>query len=326
MFMKPNLKRSRRSAPAFPPAGALSEYLAGLRKDPKRLASKFFYDDEGNRLFDRICSLEEYYPTRSEFQILRENVEEIGALIGEDAALVELGSGTGDKGRMLLNHLWNPAAYIPVEIGREQLERSVDETLIAFPELTIKPVCTDYTQNLRLPSLPSNVRRMVLFFPGSTIGNFEPIEAIGFLLKLVRLGGKKAGLLIGIDLKKEAGMLEAAYNDPHGVTAAFNRNILARANRDWGANFQVDAFRHQAFYDQSQSRIVMQLVSQCEQEVSIGSERIAFASEERVTTEYSYKYTIGEFQALARLARFSPRAVWTDPEKLFSLHYLTVEG
>lgn len=323
--MKAKLKtgsRRRRSSRSY--GGVLHEYISGLRRFSKKLPCKLFYDEQGNRLFDRICGLEEYYPTRTEFAILHENAAEIAQRAGRGTALVELGSGTGAKGRMLLNHLREPALYVPVEIAREQLSRSCEEIQADFPELGILSICTDYTQDFRLPVFSPDVRRPLLFFPGSTLGNFEPIEAVGFLLRLAQLGGEGAALLIGIDLKKEKSRLEAAYNDSNGVTAAFNLNILARANRELGADFRLDCFRHRAFYDEMHGRVVMQLESQCDQQVRVGPEMFSFARDETITTEYSYKYSVGEFQALARLAGFSAARVWTDPEKLFSLHYLTV--
>jgi len=300
-----------------------SEYLAGLKKDPKRLPSKFFYDDRGSRLFDRICNLEEYYLTRSEFSILREKAESIAAIAGKRVALVDLGSGTGEKGRILLNQLSEPVAYIPVEISREQLNRSVEETRNAFPKIPIAPLCVDYTRDLTLPDVADRAERILVFFPGSTIGNFEPTEAVDFFQKVADLDRKGVSLLIGVDLKKEKAILDAAYNDAAGVTAAFNLNILARANREWGTDFLLDQFSHRAFYDPLEGRVVMQLESRSEQEVRVGRELIGFDRHERITTEHSYKYTVEEFLALARRGRFSPEAVWTDRDRLFSLHYMT---
>lgn len=324
--MTPKVKSHRRGGSIFRPAQSpLNDYLDGLSRTPKRLPCKLFYDDAGNRLFDQICALEEYYPTRTEFSILRENLEEISRLVGAGAAVVELGSGNPTKARVLLRSLLSPAAYVPIEISREQLLRSCEEIQEEFSSLNILPVCTDYTADLQLPSLPGETRGVLLFFPGSTLGNFEPIDALAFLLKLAHLSGKGTGLLIGIDLKKHPAVLEAAYNDARGVTAAFNLNILARANRELGADFQLDQYRHVVSYDLSHGRVVMQLESLRPQRVRLGSETVLFDRAERITTEYSYKYSIGEFQALARLAGFAPQVVWTDPEELFSLHYLTVE-
>lgn len=327
--MTSDLKQKHRGASLVEPKGdAVNEYLSGLRRTPKKLPSKLFYDDNGNRLFDEICRLDEYYPTRMEFTILRRNLPEISQLAGAGATLVELGSGTPAKARLLLEHLRAPLAYVPVEISRTQLIRSCEELQTDYPELKIFPVCTDYTGELRLPPLPNGHSnedgRMFMFFPGSTLGNFEPIEALAFLLKLAQVGGGGSGLLIGIDLKKDSEVLEAAYNDRQGITAAFNLNILARANRELAANFQLDQFRHHAFYEPLHGRVVMQLESLCDQEVQIGREPFYFRRAERITTEYSYKYSIGEFRALARLAGFSPQVLWTDPDEMFSLHYLTV--
>lgn len=304
--------------------GLLDEYLAGLRRRPKRLPSKFFYDEEGSRLFEQICGLDEYYPTRTECAILGTHVDEIVERVGERATIVELGSGDGVKVRILLNHLREPAAYVPVDISREQLNRSCEELRSEYAGLPVFPVCADYTHALGLPEISGESRSTLLFFPGSTFGNLEPIEALGFLLRLARRQGSGTGLLIGIDLKKEESVLKAAYNDSSGVTAAFNRNILARANRDFGANFEVDQFDHCVHYDSAHGRIVMELESLRRQEVQVAGERISFERGERITTEYSYKYRIPEFRALAGLAGFTHRAVWTDPDELFSLHYLEV--
>jgi len=302
----------------------MSEFLNGLRQAPKRLPSKFFYDEEGSRLFEQICDLEEYYPTRTELAILQENAGEIGDAIGEGAPVVELGTGSSTKIRTLLRALRAPAAYVPVEICQERLDQTCRELKQEFPSVPAVPVCADYTNGLHLPNLAATAAPL-LFFPGSTIGNFEPIEALAFLQKLVRLTGHGARLLIGVDLKKDRAVLEAAYNDRQGVTAAFNRNILERANRDFGTTFNPESFAHRAWYDADHGRIVMQLESTVQQSVEMMGERVFFAEGERITTEYSYKYTLGEFNALARLAGFVPQRVWTDEKSLFSVHLLQAE-
>jgi L-histidine Nalpha-methyltransferase len=301
-----------------------AEYIAGLKCTPKRLPSKFFYDAEGSRLFEKICKLDEYYLTRAEVQILKERGPEIADLVGERVAVVELGSGSDRKIRLLLEELEQPVAYVPVEISEEQLRESSEAVQQDFPQVEAYPVCADYTNGLKLPALPPQVRRTLLFFPGSTLGNFEPIEALAFLQKLARLAGPGAALLIGVDLKKDPAVLEAAYNDREGVTAEFNLNILARANREFGADFDLSCFAHAAFWDGAHRRIVMQLESLCDQDVRVGAEQIHLASGERIITEYSYKYTQGEFAALARLSGFVPWKSWTDPEEKFSLHLLAV--
>jgi L-histidine Nalpha-methyltransferase len=323
--MSPQVRKGRGRTPVFRSVeGSLGDYLDGLGRAPKRLPCKLFYDDFGNRLFDRICEVEEYYPTRTELEILRGNAAEISGLAGSGVVLVEFGSGSPTKADLLLSHLNNPSAYIPVEISADQLLRSCEALRERFPGLRISPVCADYTRDFALPPLPAETKGVLLFFPGSTLGNFEPIDALAFLLKLAHLGGRGASLLIGIDLRKDSAVLEAAYNDSVGVTAAFNLNILARANREHAADFALERFRHVAFFEPLPGRIVMQLESTCEQEVRIAGHHFFFARGERIITEYSYKYGIGEFRALARLAGFHPQAVWTDPQELFSLHYLAV--
>lgn len=296
------------------------EVLFGLRQVPKTLPCKFFYDHSGSLIFEQICELEEYYLTRLETKILRDHIQEIKALCGAEFVLIELGSGSSTKTRLLLNNL-PAAAYIPIDISRQQLFDSARELSRAYPRLEIDPLCADYTRELNLlPQLDS--RRSIVFFPGSTIGNFEPDGAAAFLSRIRSVCKPDGGMLIGVDLKKPRSIIERAYNDTRGVTAAFNLNLLSRANRELGADFNMDWFRHQAVYNEQQGRIEMRLVSMRAQTVHIGNARISFLRGEYITTEHSYKYTLESFEEVARQAGFTVRQVWTDPDCWFSVFFL----
>ena len=305
------------------PADMRAEVLAGLGLAQKRLAPKFFYDAEGSRLFDAICELPEYYPTRTEIGILRRHGAEMAVRLGRDALLIELGSGSSLKIRTLLEAL-RPAVYMPVDISGEHLLRSAQDLADAFPELAIHAVCADYSTAFLLP-VDAHEHPRAAFFPGSSIGNFEPPAAARFLHRVGQLLGPGGRLLIGVDLVKDTARLTAAYNDANGVTAAFNRNLLARINRELGADFDLGAFRHDAFYNAEQSRIEMHLVSTRPQRVHVAGEPFDFVEGETIHTECSYKYRIDGFQALAAEVGFSPEQVWTDPEGLFSVHCLARE-
>ena len=299
--------------------------LQGLRSTPKTLPCKFFYDAEGSRLFDRICELPEYYPTRTECALLQARAPEIAALVGPHAGLVEFGSGAGVKVRLLLAALRYPAAYVPVDISRGHLLAAAASLASDFPGLRIVPVCADYTGRFALPRLPgSRPRRLAGFFPGSTIGNFTPSEAAGFLRRTGQLLGRGSMMIVGVDLLKDAAVLEAAYDDAAGVTAAFNLNLLARINRELDADFDLAAFSHEARWNAGDSRVEMHLVSRAAQSVQIGGDRVGFARDESVHTENSYKYTLAGFAELARSAGYDPVANWTDPADLFSIHVLKV--
>lgn len=297
--------------------------LRGLHSDPKRIPCKYFYDEEGCRLFREICALPEYYPTRTEFGLLHAHADEIAKLAGPDVEVMEFGAGAGEKIRVLLNALMRPRAYIPVDIAASWMADVVESLAADYPDLPLIPLVCDFAGDISWP-LKSRARR-VAFFPGSTIGNFEPAEARDFLSRTSRLlnGGS---LLIGVDLVKDPGLLHAAYNDRAGVTAAFNLNLLARANREADANFNLSRFAHYAFYNPMARRIEMYLVSTMRQEVSVCGRRIHFSEGESVLTEYSCKYTVDEFQKLALSAGFVPRSVWYDAERLFSLHWLDAPG
>jgi dimethylhistidine N-methyltransferase len=298
--------------------------LDGLAQPHKRLPCKFFYDAEGSRLFDEICQLPEYYPTRTELAILEARAGELAARLGRRVRLVEFGSGAGYKVRLLLRTLAAPAAYVPVDISRSQLLGAATSLARDFPALHIAPVCADYTQPFDLPASTAEIARTTAgFFPGSTIGNFNPAQAETFLAQSRALLGPGAWMIVGVDLHKDTAVLNAAYNDAVGVTAAFNLNLLRRINRELDGGFDLQAFRHHAFYNEAERRIEMHLVSLRDQSVRIGdAAAIGFAAGETIHTEDSYKYEIADFQRLAARAGFAPVEAWTDRERLFAIHLL----
>ena len=304
--------------------GFLSEAVAGLSQPQKTLPCKFLYDEEGSRLFNEICELEEYYPTRTENQILRDNINEIAGLIGSECRLVEFGSGSSTKTRHLLTHLPSLSGYIPIDISGPQLLASAVQLAGEFPGLEINPLEADYGELSEIPDTKRTPRRTVAFFPGSTIGNFDPVAAVAFLRNIAFLCGSDGGLLIGIDRKKPRRILEPAYNDPKGVTAKFNLGILARANRELGADFDLSAFHHHAPYNEAQNRIEMHLVSKRAQWVHLDSQEFSFEAGEYITTEHSYKYTLPGFAGLALRAGFELVRNWEDRNHLFSLLFLRV--
>jgi len=302
------------------------DVLAGLRRSPRSIPSKYLYDERGSELFERICELQEYYPTRTELAITRKHLAEIADCLGPRCLLVEYGSGSSLKTRILLDRLEEPAGYVPIDISREHLARSAAELDAAYPGLEVLPVCADYTGDYDLPRPRREPRHVVVYFPGSTIGNFTPPEARDFLAHVAEVCGPGGGLLIGVDLVKGREILERAYDDAAGVTAAFNRNLLARANRELGADFDPDGFAHLAVWNAELGRIEMHLESRRDQEVRVGDERLCFRAGERIHTENSYKYEVDQFAALAGSAGLDMVAVWTDPERLFSVQYLEVPG
>ena len=294
------------------------DMVAGFRKSPKALPSKYFYDDEGSRLFDAICELPEYYPTRTEIGLLEAHAGEMAALIGPDVELVEFGAGSLKKVGILLDALAHPRAYRPVDISGDYLATHATELAQHYPNIAVRPIVADFTK----PLVISDSRaRIAGFFLGSTIGNLERAEALAFLSRAAKLFAG-SGLLIGVDLIKDPAILHAAYNDAAGVTAAFNKNMLVRANRELDMTFDLDAFAHYAFYEPAQQRVEMHLVSQTRQRIRVAGESFAIAEGETIHTENSYKYTLDGFRALAAEAGFRPRAVWRDPHALFSLHWL----
>jgi len=300
----------------------IPEILTGLTSSRKTLPCKLFYDERGSLLFDRICELEEYYPTRTEQSILVEALPEIVNLVGSAAQLIEYGSGSSHKTRLLLRALRDLVAYLPIDISRDYLLDVAKGLKEEFTGLAIHPICADYTQSVEIPPTFGSQARRVFFFPGSTIGNFDRDEALFFLKRTANLAGENGALIIGVDLKKDRSVLEAAYNDRQGVTAAFNLNILSRVNRELGAHFDPSKFAHKAFYSEHRGRIEMHLESKYNHRVKVGSTEIEFKAQETIHTENSYKFTVEEFHALARRAGFLPIRTWTDEQKWFSVHFL----
>jgi len=301
-----------------------ADVLQGLQNRVKTLPPKYFYDDRGAQLFEDICELPEYYPTRTEMSILREHGADMATRLGSGCMLVEFGSGASVKVRILLDHLDTPAAYVPIDVAKLQLVETASDLARRYPELDILPVCADYMGTLELPTPKRKAVRTAGFFPGSTIGNLEPPEADSFLRRVASLCGSGGGLLVGVDLQKDRQVLEPAYNDAQGVTAAFNLNILERINRDLGADFDLASFRHRAIYNEALGRIEMRLISLHEQLVHVGEAGIEFAQGETITTEYSYKYSLEGFRTTANRAGFDVERVWTDPGDLFSVQLLRV--
>ena len=296
------------------------DVLAGLALPQKSIPPKYFYDEQGCRLFEAICELPEYYLTQTETAILRRNIADIAQFVGPDAQLIEYGSGVQAKTRILIQAL-QTRLYVPIDIATDTLRASSNELAGRFPWLNVVGVCADYTRPLALPEFVGvPIRRKAVFFPGSTVGNFTPAEALQFLRQAHRTVGAGGALLIGVDLEKDKATLDAAYADSQGVTARFNLNLLQRINRELGADFQVNRFRHKAFYDPVQGRVEMHLESLVSQIVDVAGQRFDFAPGETIHTEISCKYSVAEFQELGRRAGFSPEKVWTDPEQLFSVH------
>ncbi len=297
--------------------------LDGLLARPRHLPSAYLYDARGSALFEQICTLPEYYPTRTELAILQTHAAAMAARIGSRAVLVEPGSGAGVKTALLLAQLHEPAAYVPVEISPSALEVTVQAMAARFPQLPIHPQQADFTQAFTLPPALGHAggagERVVFFFPGSTIGNFDPQQAQALLARWRLLGGPNAGLLIGIDLRKDVAVLQAAYDDAQGVTAAFNRNLLVRINREFGADFVPDAFDHLARYDAEHGRIEMHLQSREAQVAHIVGHALRFDAGETIHTENSYKYTLSGFAALAEQAGWQQDAHWTDPLQRFGV-------
>lgn len=298
----------------------LEDVLAGLALPQKSLPPKYFYDEQGCRLFEAICELPEYYPTRTEMAILRNCAAELAQFVGPDVQLIEFGSGSQAKTRILIEALKAPL-YVPVDIAGETLRSSSGELARVFPWLNIVGICADYSRPFVLPEFAGvPIRRKVVFFPGSTIGNLTPAEAVAFLGHARGTAGTGGALIIGVDLKKDKRLLDAAYADAQGVTAQFNLNLLHRINRELQGDFRVSRFRHKAFYDPSLGRVEMHLESLCSQSVHVAGRRFDFASGDTIHTEISCKYSIAEFQEMGRRAGFSPERVWTDPEQLFGVH------
>ncbi len=307
-----------------PDAGASirAEVHAGLRSSPKTLAPKFFYDDLGAQLFEEICEQPEYYLTRAELAILREHAGAIADRIGPNAALVEYGSGAGVKVRLLLDAMHSPVAYTPIDISHAQLAHVASTLGRDYPGVAVRPLCADYMERLELPVLPASTKRRVAFFPGSTIGNLHPAQAIGFLQRVRHAIAPSGALVLGVDRRKEKGVLDAAYNDAAGVTERFNLNMLERLNRDLDANFDLSRFRHVAFFNEEASRIEMHLESTEDQSVCIGNEAVMFSAGETIWTESSYKYDEAALANVAGAAGFEVKQLWTDGDERFWVAYL----
>jgi dimethylhistidine N-methyltransferase len=303
------------------------DVIDGLTAQPKQVPSKYLYDARGSKLFDEITRLREYYPTRTEAAIMTEHVDVMADAVGEGALLVEYGSGSSEKTRILLDEMSGDlAGYVPVDISREHLVDAADRLAAAYPDLAVQPVCADYTASFPVPVPGDDPARTVVYFPGSTIGNFRPTDAEAFLEIMAETAGPGGGLLIGVDLRKDPDVLRAAYNDEEGVTAAFNLNLLRRINREVGADFTLDAFEHEARWNDDESCIEMYLVSTEAQTVDVAGETIAFDAGETIHTEYSYKFTLDRFSHLAESAGFTIEEVWTDDDRLFSVQYAEVEA
>jgi len=319
--MHTNLNRLKKFEPEKD--GLLGEILTGLTKSQKQLPSKLFYDKKGSALFDEICELEEYYLTRTETSIMTENIDEICSVLGSKCLLIELGSGSSKKIRLLLSGLKDPAGYVPIDISEEHLMSSVEILARDYPDLRIYPVYADYTQPFSLPPIESEPAKKVIYYPGSTIGNFEPKYASIFLNRIANRLDKGDGMLIGIDLKKDKKTLEDAYNDKTGVTAEFNINILERLNRELGTNFNLKNWKHDAFYNKEHGRIEMHLESLTEQDVKVNGSVINYSKGETILTEYSYKHSVKEFQELVSDS-FKLEKVWKDKDNKFGILYFSV--
>lgn len=297
---------------------------AALRQHPRSIPPKFFYDARGSHLFDLICTTTEYYPTRTEIGILDHFGAHVAELIGTSCVLIELGSGSATKTPLLLRHLNNDAEYVAIDICEPHLLQSTQRLQTMFPSMQMRSLCADYTRLLSLPLDIGSARRRVVFFPGSTIGNCTPIEAVQLLRHAAQLVGVDGALLIGVDSKKSPAVLNAAYNDASGYTAAFNRNLLVRMQRELGAQVDTEGFSHYAYYNAVQGRVEMHLVSQRKQSIRLGREHFQFEEGETIHTENSYKYTAQEFQCLAQEAGWQPKMLWSDREGLFNVCYLSL--
>ncbi len=300
-----------------------AEILQGLTAEQKRISPKYFYDQRGSELFDEICRLPEYYPTRTELKLMEQHLDEVARLVGPRAAVIEFGAGSNVKVRKLLDHLVEPAAYVPVEISADYLLQQAQELARDYPTVHVQPVFADFTQPFELPDHPVTPRRNLIFFPGSTIGNFTHSQARELLQVMHHEARPGGALLIGVDLRKDTAILHAAYNDSRGVTAKFNLNVLRRFNLELDSDFRLEDFHHQAIYDEAEGRIEMRLRSIRAQTVSVAGQEIDFERDEFIITEYSHKYTLEQFGALAKDAGFEPQRCWVDDDSLFSMHYMT---
>lgn len=311
----------------YVPTGAnfLEDAKAGFSRPQKTLPCKYFYDERGSGLFSKICKLDEYYLARTEISIMHAHAPEMGEAIGPGCALIEYGIGSALKTRILLEHLEDPVACIPVDISRQYLLRSASELEKDYPEIEFIPVCTNFSEPFEVPKTRAEPTRAIAYFSGSTIGNLSPTEAAGLFGNMAKTCGSGGGLLIGIDLIKDVALLEAAYNDSQGVTAEFNKNILIRMNRELGANFDPKKFDHLAFYNEAECRIESHLVSRVAQRVCLGDDEFSFLKGETIHSENSQKYDIEEFSAFAAKCGFLRERAWTDSEEMFAVLFLSLE-
>jgi dimethylhistidine N-methyltransferase len=299
------------------------EIITGLSAENKYLPSKLFYDEKGSKLFDEICELDEYYPTRTELKIMKDNIKEITSFLDKETLFIEFGSGSSLKTKLILDNVDNLAGYIPIDISETHLKESANKISERYPNLDVYPLAADYTQSLEFPAIKNNVEKKVAYFPGSTIGNFTPNEAIKFFEIVADEIGKNGGLLIGVDMIKEKSILELAYDDSKGVTAEFNLNILSHINSKLNSNFELKNFSHLSFYNSSENRIEMHLKSTIDQIIKIGEHSIEFKEDETILTEYSHKYSLESFEQLCSNS-FQIRKVWMDLNSYFSVQYLSV--
>lgn len=303
-----------------------SDVIAGLMGSRKSLPCKYLYDRAGSTLFDQICELDEYYVTRAELEIMAGASREMASQLGCNVMLVEYGSGSSTKTRLLLDELIDPSCYVPVEISRSHLQISAERLARLYPHIEILPVCADFTEAFQLPLPAKPASHVAVYFPGSTIGNFEPHEAQTLLRQIAEHCGVGGGLLLGIDLQKDATTLEAAYDDRQGVTAAFNLNLLKRIRRELNAELTVENFKHEAIYNEELGRVEISLVSLVDQTIRIGEHTFPCAAHERIHTEYSHKYTIDGFAGLAAAEGFNLHKHWTDAKEQFAVLHLVVRG
>ncbi|PPR64006.1 MAG: Histidine N-alpha-methyltransferase [Alphaproteobacteria bacterium MarineAlpha3_Bin3] len=301
------------------------DVFEGLSREQKELPCKYFYDDRGSELFNTICGLDEYYPTRTETALLQAHGREMADLIGPGVCLIEFGCGSLLKTRLLLDALRSPAAFVPIDISADHLLQSAAALAADYPNLEVLPVVADFTRPVKLPDKARKAsENRIGFFPGSTIGNFDHAGAADFLATVADMVGGGGALLIGVDLKKDEDILVRAYDDAQGVTAAFNRNVLERINRELGGCFDIETFRHRALYNGAEGRIEMHLVSEKDQTVTVHDRDFTFTEGETIHTEDSYKYHVEEFSSFAAGAGFRSARTWVDGDGLFSLHYLTL--
>jgi len=321
----PHATISRHDQPITFRGQFMQDVVHGLRRSQKEIPCKYFYDETGSALFDEICELDEYYLTRTELAILQAHAPEMAAAIGEDCELIEFGSGSGIKTRLLLDQVRSPRAYVPIDVARQPIERSAQALRERFPGLVVLPVHADFTLPLSLPYTGLPRARRVVYFPGSTIGNFSPRAAVHLLRAIARLAGSGGGLLIGLDLDKHESIVWPAYNDRRGVTAFFNLNLLARINRELDADFDLDAFAHRATYVREKERVEIYLVSRSAQLVRIGGLEFGFDEGETIHTEYSYKYSLEHFGRMTSRAGFRLIRQWLDPMSYFAVQYLVMD-